>query len=180
MTTDAATHVELGDLKTIARDRGWDKAFHWIDGHQKAEGRVLTPADQEAARHRVLDCLVRSFGDQLEDVSMGDALIACEEIVQTVTEDTHDPVRSPVMSDYPYIKGDVLYVHRDDLTAVQDMLPPGAEMRVLSIMHQARHDIIVLNRKADPGPYEVNPDDMRAVLEALEQRHGQPVPERGV
>lgn len=80
--------------------------------------------------------------------------------------------------DYPYIQGDALFVHRDDLTAIQDMLPPGTEMRVLSIMRQARFEIIVLNRRGHPAPYDVSPDDMRYVLEALEQRHGQKVPER--
>jgi hypothetical protein len=46
----AATYVELGDLKTIARDKGWDLAFEWIVGHQAAEEPELFSDDHEAAQ----------------------------------------------------------------------------------------------------------------------------------
>lgn len=93
----AATYVELGDLKTIARDRGWDRGFQWIVDHQTAEGRGampdMTDGQQAAARHRVVQILMRDFGMELDAVTVGNMMLACEDIVVTVTQETYDPLK---------------------------------------------------------------------------------------
>lgn len=78
----------------------------------------------------------------------------------------------------PYWHHDALYVSREDLAAIQDELPPDVEMRVLSIMRQATHEIIVLNRAEEPGPYEVSFRDMSHVTEALTRLIGRAIPDR--
>lgn len=51
----AQAYVELGDLKTIARDKGWHKAFDWIVHHQHEADRVMVdydppPLDRDLSR----------------------------------------------------------------------------------------------------------------------------------
>lgn len=51
----AQAYVELGDLKTIARDKGWHKAFDWIVRHQNEADRVMVdfdppPLDRDLSR----------------------------------------------------------------------------------------------------------------------------------
>jgi hypothetical protein len=115
----AATYVELGDLKTIARDKGWDLAFEWIVGHQAADEPEMFSDDHEAAQlaafrrtvtpsfergtvdeartragRRVLAELMFHFEEELQQVPMGVALHASMEIVRTVLDEDHDPLRT--------------------------------------------------------------------------------------
>lgn len=69
-----------------------------------------------------------------------------------------------------YTEDGALKVHRADLEKITDMLPPQTEMRVLSIMREARYEIIVLNPSDDPGIYEIARSELDYVVDALRQR----------
>lgn len=52
----AQAYVELGDLKTIARDKGWHKAFDWIVHHQNEADRVMVDYDPPPLDGDLLRC----------------------------------------------------------------------------------------------------------------------------
>lgn len=81
-------------------------------------------------------------------------------------------------TDTPYWHHEALYVAADDLTAITDELPPDVEMRVLSIVRQAKHDVVVLTRAEEPTPYQISYRDANHVVEALTRRIGRAIPDR--
>lgn len=78
----------------------------------------------------------------------------------------------------PYWHHDALYVHRDDLKAIHDELPPDVEMRVLSLLRAARHEIVVLQRAEEPTPHQMSYRDANHVVEALTRLIGRAIPDR--
>lgn len=63
-----------------------------------------------------------------------------------------------------------LRVHARDLADIAGMLPPGAEMRVRSILHATMNDQVPLSR--GDRPLQVNDDDLAAITTALGERFG--------
>lgn len=83
----------------------------------------------------------------------------------------NDTPRTAGPDDPTWINGGrTLKVRRADLDEIVGKLPPEVEMRVLSILREAKHDIIQLTE--GDGPYNVTRRDLTAVAEALQESGG--------
>lgn len=58
-----------------------------------------------------------------------------------------------------------IQAHRDQLHGIAGSLPPGTEMRLLSVLRAAKFEVVWVNRGS--GLLEFNADDFDHVAEAL-------------